>query len=407
MKKERKTKGWMDLVALIAVLGVMYLAVTFSLGTLRPIGAVVSGSMEPELSRGDLVILRKVAPADIRVGDVAQVEIPRAFQEKFGLPPNTLHRIVDIQQTGNNVQFITKGDANANVDPIPVAPDRIGGVVVGDVPKIGHLFLFLNSPQGRVFAGVMAVAVIGYILYIGISDNWRNVVVAAQVGAGTLPPEAAERALQAGVEPDIDSKLPPGSVSGGPVRAGPPTAAGTPVMVPPGMATADLRLVARVDEERLDGIETGINETRDSLQQFSAAIAEYGTHLQSHTSTVQAMSAASLSLVEAVERQNAVLERLESTLDREAGIARPAATQRRSTRRRRRNTGDARTGPAQSRRGSVVDASVDDRPATASVDRAPRRRVAERRRPTPGAVDFRSALRKVSVKRQPGPRRGG
>ena len=396
-KKVRKTKGWMDLVALIALLGLGYLAIAFSLGTLKPIGAVVSGSMEPALSRGDLVILRKIAPADLRVGDIAQVEIPRAFQEKFGLPPNTLHRIVDIQQTGNNVQFITKGDANSDIDPIPVAPDRVGGVVVADVPQIGHLFLFLNSPQGRVFALVMAVAVVGYILYVGISDNWRNVVVAAQVGAGTLPPEAAERARGLDVEPATSMELAPGGPAGGI----PPPATGAPAM-----AAADLRLVARLSDERLVDIETGINETRDSLQHFSAAIAEYGTHLQSHTATVQAMATASQSLVEAVERQNAVLERLESTLDREAVLPGPVATRRRSRQSQSSRAAEAGTGGTDRPRATSVDASVDDRPTPASVDEAPRRRFAARR-PTAGVADFRKALRIVSAKRQPGTRRRG
>ena len=113
------------------------------------------------------------------------------------------------------------------------------------------------------------------------------------------------------------------------------------------------------------------------------------------------MSAASLSLVEAVERQNAVLERLESTLDREEGIPGRA-----TTRRSRGSAGDTATGPEEGRRATNVDASVDDRPTQASVDEAPRRRLGERRAVT-GAADFRSALRRVSMKRQPRPRRRG
>ncbi len=313
MNQEKKTKGWMDLGAMIAVLGLGYFAIVVTLGTFQPIGAVVSGSMEPVLSRGDLVILRKVAPSEIRVGDIAQVEIPRAFQEEFGLPPNNLHRITDIQQTGNNVQFIPKGDANANIDPIPVAPDRVGGIVVADVPQIGHLFLFLNSPQGRIFALVMGISVIGYILFVGVSDNWRGVVVAAQTGAGTLSPEAAEQARLAaeGAEPGAIPEGALASASGVEVAAASETVApaqGVPVA--PTVAAADLRLMAGVADERLEGIESGMTETRESLQHFSAAISEYGTHLQSHTATVRAMSTASESLVEAVDRQNTVLERL-------------------------------------------------------------------------------------------------
>ncbi len=406
-KQKKKTKGWMDLVAIIAVIGLGYLAIAVSLGTFQPIGAVISGSMEPVLSRGDLVILRKVAPADIRVGDIAQVEIPRAFQEQFGLPPNNLHRITDIRQVGNNVQFITKGDANTNIDPVPVSPDRVGGIVVYDIPQVGHLFLFLNSPQGRIFALVMGVAVIGYILYIAVSDNWRNVVVAAQTEAGTLSPEAAEQALrmqeQIGDEPAAGG--PPGVTSGVPPGLAPVGIAGQT------MATADLRLVAGVSDERLEVIETGIHETRDSLQHFTAAIADYGTHLQSHTATVQAMSTASQSLVQAVDRQNVVLERLETTLDRDpvggilgssqrgtagrSGVDAPAGTQTGSPAQRR-----------AARRVTDIVGSVDGRPTLNAAGGTSRRRVSGRRAST-GGSDFRRALRKVSAKRPPRPSGAG
>jgi len=434
-KEEHKTKGVMDLIAIIAVIGPGYFAVVFSLGTFQPIGAVISGSMEPVLSRGDLVILRHVSPSELRVGDIAQVEIPRALQEQFGLPPNNLHRITDIQQAGNNVQFITKGDANNNIDPVPVAPDRVGGIMVFHVPYGGHLFLFLNSAQGRIFALVMGLAVFGYIGFISISDNWRNVVVAAQTGAGTLSPEAAEQARILAEQEIPGSTTPTTAVaaddpSGSPVGVAAPPAVG--VLAPPTMAASDLRLMAGVAEERLEDIETGITETRESLQGFSAAIAEYGTHLQSHTSTVRAMSTASESLVEAVDRQNIVLERLEITLDREPGdrepdLTRPATTQRRVPSRTGRSplagTGPGATTPRATSRttpgtmgpsaisrarmkaeATNVDASVDDRPTVASVDSTPRGQRAERRSTTGGA-DFRSALRKVSIKRRP-PRRG-
>lgn len=410
-KQKKKTKGWMDLVAIIAVIGLGYLAIAVSLGTFQPIGAVISGSMEPVLSRGDLVILRKVAPADIRVGDIAQVEIPRAFQEQFGLPPNNLHRITDIQQTGNNVQFITKGDANTNIDPVPVSPDRVGGIVVYDIPQVGHLFLFLNSPQGRIFALIMGISVVGYILYIAVSDNWRNVVVAAQTGAGTLSPEAAEQALglqeQTGADPIV------GATAGGPseVQSGVPPGPAPGVAAGQTMASADLRLVAGISDERLEDIETGIHETRDSLQHFTAAIADYGTHLQSHTATVQAMSTASQSLVQAVDRQNVVLERLETTLDRDPAGGILGSTQRRDAGRSGMNApaGTQTGSPAQRRAaGRITDivGSIDGRPTLNAADGMTRRRISGRRATT-GGTDFRRALRKVSAKRPSRPRRAG
>jgi hypothetical protein len=307
--------------------------------------------------------------------------------------------------------YVTKGDANTNIDPVPVSPDRVGGIVVYDIPQVGHLFLFLNSPQGRIFALIMGISVVGYILYIAVSDNWRNVVVAAQTGAGTLSPEAAEQALglqeQTGADPIV------GATAGGPseVQSGVPPGPAPGVAAGQTMASADLRLVAGISDERLEDIETGIHETRDSLQHFTAAIADYGTHLQSHTATVQAMSTASQSLVQAVDRQNVVLERLETTLDRDPAGGILGSTQRRDAGRSGMNApaGTQTGSPAQRRAaGRITDivGSIDGRPTLNAADGMTRRRISGRRATT-GGTDFRRALRKVSAKRPSRPRRAG
>ena len=81
---------------------------------------VVSGSMEPSISEGDYIIVRKTDSGELKSGDII------CFYSKdskiYGMP-NT-HRIVSILPDGS---FITKGDANKTEDDTAVSADMIIG----------------------------------------------------------------------------------------------------------------------------------------------------------------------------------------------------------------------------------------------------------------------------------------
>jgi len=105
---------------------------------------VISGSMEPTLSAGDLLIIREVF--QYQADDVVTYEWGNSL---------CTHRIVSI--TGD--QMITKGDANNTVDE-PTATTLIEGKVVFRIPKFGHFILFLKTPYGMLFLAVLAIAFI-------------------------------------------------------------------------------------------------------------------------------------------------------------------------------------------------------------------------------------------------------
>ena len=68
--------------------------------------AVLSGSMEPEISVGSIVFIKETEPADLEVGDVIT----------YRLSGNTLvtHRIIEKDEVVE--QFITQGDASRKSD---------------------------------------------------------------------------------------------------------------------------------------------------------------------------------------------------------------------------------------------------------------------------------------------------
>jgi signal peptidase len=115
--------------------------------------AIQSGSMQPALSRGDLIIMRPINIADAHQGQIAVVEQGRTVHV------NVAHRIVNITdgsvtvtdgRTGKSVSrpmrtLQTKGDANSSADPDVIDAAHFKGVVwfsirnAGFVISAGHL----------------------------------------------------------------------------------------------------------------------------------------------------------------------------------------------------------------------------------------------------------------------------
>lgn len=119
--------------------------------------AIVTGSMEPAIKRGDIVLLEKTDFGQLKVGDV--------ITYAKGSVPVT-HRIYNLSSDG---VIWTKGDANANVDPYKIYPDEVIGRVKYTIPKIGWVLILLNwSPLIRYAVLSISIAAITLIAYTSI-----------------------------------------------------------------------------------------------------------------------------------------------------------------------------------------------------------------------------------------------
>lgn len=109
------------------------------------VAVVASGSMEPSLSVGDMIVNR--VESDYEEGDII------TFRSGDSL---TTHRIVAVTSAG----YATKGDANNAVDPDIVSPESVVGRVAGRIPHVGNAIFFLRTPLGMVlliFAGLLMI----------------------------------------------------------------------------------------------------------------------------------------------------------------------------------------------------------------------------------------------------------
>lgn len=104
---------------------------------------VLSGSMEPAYHTGSVIYVKKTDPLQLKTGDVIT----------FRLDENTLatHRIAGIIQDDKDpslLRFRTKGDANEAEDGAAVSADKILGVPVFTIPKLGYFVNYIQQPHG-------------------------------------------------------------------------------------------------------------------------------------------------------------------------------------------------------------------------------------------------------------------
>lgn len=115
----------------------------------------MSGNAPDHIEVGDLVLIDKVNPQELKKGDII------AFKEKNIL---VTHRIKSIERDENGkLLFTTKGDANNVEDANPVAVENVVGIYKQSIPKLGNFAMFLQQPLGMVlFIGVPVLAFIMY-----------------------------------------------------------------------------------------------------------------------------------------------------------------------------------------------------------------------------------------------------
>ena len=99
---------------------------------------VMTGSMEPRIHPGDIVVAKPIAESAIRQGQVL------LFQDPDRADHLRLHRFVD---NGEGTQLVTKGDANPQADSSPVDRSAVVGVGYLRVPYLGTPFVWAQQHQ--------------------------------------------------------------------------------------------------------------------------------------------------------------------------------------------------------------------------------------------------------------------
>ena len=101
---------------------------------------VLSGSMETQISAGDIVVVKEIDTNELKKGDII------AFKDGNIV---ITHRIDEVTEIDGKTQYITKGDNNTQ-DIGYVSPEQIEGVFKFKVSHLGNLAMFIQTPLGMI-----------------------------------------------------------------------------------------------------------------------------------------------------------------------------------------------------------------------------------------------------------------
>jgi signal peptidase len=136
--------------AFLAVIALLLIVSSFPItGNFRVL-VVKSGSMQPALKTGSIVVIK---PAQqYKVGDIIT----------YQYEPDLLitHRIYQIKKEKGQTAYIVKGDANNAPDPDEVNPKKVLGKVWFSLPYLGYAVDEAKKPIGFIFIIVIPAAII-------------------------------------------------------------------------------------------------------------------------------------------------------------------------------------------------------------------------------------------------------
>lgn len=115
---------------------------------------VLSGSMEPMILPGDIVVVKEANADSLQEGDIISYLSGKSV---------VTHRIMEIDAAEGDRKFYTKGDNNNANDGIVVTDDMLEGKFLFNIPRLGHVAMFMQKPAGIVL--FIAVPLMLFILY--------------------------------------------------------------------------------------------------------------------------------------------------------------------------------------------------------------------------------------------------
>lgn len=124
---------------------ILYSVITFSLlaiviltsGYFKYFAVTIgSGSMSPDINKGDIVIIKKIDASKVKKGDIL------AYNHNKKM---IVHRVVKSMIVENKFYFITKGDSNKSNDAYVVSEEQVVGITSFRIKYLGMPTVALNE----------------------------------------------------------------------------------------------------------------------------------------------------------------------------------------------------------------------------------------------------------------------
>ncbi|MFJ4109448.1 signal peptidase I [Oerskovia enterophila] len=177
----------LSVTAVIGVVCVLLLGASFAFDVKSLV--VVSGSMEPGIPTGSLILSRMTPASEIVVGDV--VTVPKRTGAEL-----VTHRVVEVapvEGVPEGRELTLRGDANDVDDPYTYGV-TVAGKHLLTIPGGGYVVSFFQSRDGVVATGAAILVVV--VLLVGTRGETRQSVRRARRGT-PLPDGAAHPSVPA------------------------------------------------------------------------------------------------------------------------------------------------------------------------------------------------------------------
>ncbi len=134
---------------------------------------VQSGSMEPAVSAGSLVLSKPTE--DYQIGDIVTF---KAEEDRLvNNPKYTItHRIFEINETEIGIEYVTKGDANDTRDSQAISKDLILGKTIFSIPFLGYPVSFAKTREGLIILIVIPATMIIYSEILNIKNEAKRLI---------------------------------------------------------------------------------------------------------------------------------------------------------------------------------------------------------------------------------------
>ena len=143
LPSKKKHLHWKTPTLIGIMLCTILIACLIITGTLQ-ILVVLSGSMQPTLHAGDIIITQETPIQTLHINDIITYRSPENTKNLV------THRIVNIINDNHVLTFQTKGDANKDPDHYVVASDRIVGRMILIIPYAGYIAQISHSFIGYI-----------------------------------------------------------------------------------------------------------------------------------------------------------------------------------------------------------------------------------------------------------------
>lgn len=134
---------------------------------------VQSGSMEPKLKTGSLVLIKPAS--EYIIGDV--ITYKTEAEKDLDNPKNTVtHRVIEKNDSQDPILYTTKGDANNTPDPEPIREELVMGKLALTVPLIGYIVSFAKTQTGLLVLIIVPSTIFVYTELMNIKKEVLNII---------------------------------------------------------------------------------------------------------------------------------------------------------------------------------------------------------------------------------------